>query len=134
MRGDSDEHLWGIPVSAVNATGDEPTVRTADQAELAGLLRAKLQEEVTPLTCGDASCCSSDVAGHPDWGHGRNAHAICQVTPQFEHRAAVTSSLRESPVASIEIPAVKTAAVAFPPLTPFLTRSWLVATLPSCWQ
>jgi hypothetical protein len=62
---------------------------------------------------------------------------ITQLTPQFRHLACVTFSLRERPVPSIEIPAVSSAAVAFPPLTPFFIFTRSVSTspaLPQCGQ
>jgi hypothetical protein len=55
---------------------------------------------------------------------------IIQVTLQLLQCAWLTSSLRESPVARIENPTVRTAAVALPPLMPFFCLIRFTSTPP----
>jgi hypothetical protein len=55
---------------------------------------------------------------------------IIQVTLQLLQYAWLTSSLRESPVARIEKPTVRTAAVALPPLIPFFCLIRFTSTPP----
>lgn len=65
------------------------------------------------------------------WGRGscRRVHNV-QVDLHWPHRARVTFSLRERPVATIETPPVSNAAVALPPLIPFFSSTALARTLP----
>lgn len=63
-------------------------------------------------------------------GNGRDRVQKSHSAPQLLHRACVNFCFRERPVARIEIPAVKTAPVAFAPLMPCLTFVRDVLTVP----
>lgn len=56
------------------------------------------------------------------------------MVPQFPQRASVTVTFRERPVANSEMPPVRTAPVAFPPLNPLFTFTVFRVTLPAIWQ
>src|ERR1700732_1721133 len=58
----------------------------------------------------------------------------CQVELQLQQCACVTFSFRESPTARSEVPAVRIAAVALPPETPFFCVNLLTRILPFSWQ